>query len=112
MWTTSTTFSSTLEEEPFPSVQTPEPPHVVILPAHPCHQQFPCAPPQQTKQLQELLSEQRAQNKLAKAFDQHVAFQNVRTARSGPDGDGGVYSVIDGAIAANVDQLKVSQYIV
>jgi len=52
------------------------------------------------------LAEQRAQHKLAKAFDQHVAFQNVRLAQSGPDGDGGVCSVIDGAIVTNVDQLN------
>ena len=63
-------------------------------------------PPQQKKRLQELLVEQRAQNKLAKAFDQHVGFQNVRTARSGPDGDGDgdVYSIIDAAIESNLDQ--------
>jgi len=58
--------------------------------------------------LQELLSEQRAQNKLAKAFDQHIAFQNVRTARASPDGDGGVYSIIDMAIETNVDQLNIA----
>jgi len=97
-----------MEEEPFPSVPTPEAPYVVTLPAHPCHREFPYAPPQQMRRLQELLSQQRAQNKLAKAFDQHVAFQNVRSARSGPDGDGGVYSIIDTPIETNVDQLNVA----
>jgi len=58
------------------------------------------------KSLQDLLSDQRAQNKLVRAFDQHVSFQNVRTARSGPDGDGGVYSIIDAAIETNVDQFN------
>jgi len=61
-------------------------------------------PPQQKKRLQELLVEQRAQNKLAKAFDQHVGFQNVRSARSGPEGDGGVYTIIDTATKSNLDQ--------
>jgi len=78
-------------DEPFPSAPTPEPPYVVTLPVHPCRRKFPYAPPQQKTRLQELISEQRTQNKLAKAFDQHVAFQNVRSAQSGPDGDGGVY---------------------
>jgi len=95
-----------MEEEPFPSVPTPVSPQFVTLPAHPCRREFPYAPPQQKKRLQELLSEQRAQNKLAKAFDHHVAFQNVRTARAGPDGDGGVYSIIDSAIETNVDQFN------
>ena len=92
-------------EEPFPSVPTPEAPYFVTLPSHPCNRAFPYAPPQQRRRLQELLSEQRAQNKLAKAFDETLAFQNVRTARSGPEGDGGVYSIIDGAIETNVEHL-------
>jgi len=50
------------------------------------------------------LSEQRAQNELAKAFDQHVGFQNVRAARSGPEGDSGVGSVVDAAIESKLDQ--------
>jgi len=50
------------------------------------------------------LSEQCAQNELVKAFDQRVAFQNVRTSQSGPDGDGGVHSVINAAMETNVDQ--------
>jgi len=58
--------------------------------------------------LQELLSEQRAQNKLAKAFDGSFAFQNTRTARAGPDGDGGVYSIIDMAIETKVNTLNVA----
>jgi len=95
-----------MEDEPFPSVPMPEASYFVTLPTHPCHREFPYAPPQQKRQLQDLLSQQRAQNKLAKAFDQHVGFQNVRTARSGPGGDGGggVYAVIDTAIEANLDQ--------
>jgi len=93
-----------MEEELFPSVPTPEPPYFVTLPAHPCHWEFPYAPPQQQKHLQELVAEQRAQNKLAKAFDQPVGFQNVRLARSGPEGDGGVYTIIDAAIESNLDQ--------
>jgi len=96
----------TLDAGPFPSVPTPEPPYFATLPSHPCNREFPYAPPQQKRRLQDLLSQQRAQNKLAKAFDQHVAFQNVRTARSGPDGDGGVYSIIDAAIETNVDQFN------
>jgi len=83
-----------MEEEPFPSVPTLVSPQFVTLPVHPCRREFTYAPPQQKKRLQELLSEQRAQNRLAKASDQHVAFQNVRTARSGPDGDGGVYTLL------------------
>ena len=108
MWTSPTAMflSTTLEDEPFPSVPTPEPPCVAALLAHPCHREFPCAPPQQRRRLEELLSKQRTQNELSRAFDQHVAFQNVQSARSGPDGDGGVCSVIDGAIATNVDQLN------
>jgi len=97
-----------MEEEPFPLVPTPEVPYVVTLPAHPCHREFPYAPPQQKKRLQELLSEQRARNKFTHAFDQHVAFQNVRSACSGPDGDGGVYSIIDMAIETNVEQLNIA----
>jgi len=65
MWTSSPTAISTeLEDEPYPSVPTPEPPYVVTLPAHPCNREFPYAPPQQKKRLQELLAEQRARNKL------------------------------------------------
>jgi len=90
-----------MEDEPFPSVPTPEPSYVATLPAHPCHREFTYAPPQQKTRLQELLSPQRAQNKLSKAFDQHVAFQNVRSAR-----DGNVYTIIDAAIELNVDQLN------
>jgi len=63
-------------------------------------------PPQLKRRLQELLAEQRAQNKLSKGFDQHVGFQNVCTARSGPDGDGGVYSVVDATIETNMDQFN------
>jgi len=63
-------------------------------------------PPQQKRHLQDLLSEQRAQNKLARAFDETLAFQNVRSARSGPDGDGGVYSIIDMAIETNANNLN------
>jgi len=51
--------------------------------------------------LQDLLSEQRAQNKLTKAFDQHVAFQNIRSAR-----DGNVHTIVDMAIETNVDALS------
>jgi len=94
----------TLDDEPFPSVPSPEAPYVTTLPAHPCHREFPYAPPQKRRRLQELISEQRAQNKLASAFDQHVGFQNVRSARSGPEGDGGVYTIIDSAIESNLDQ--------
>jgi len=50
---------------------------------------------------EELIAEQRAQNKLAMVFDQHAAFQNVRSAR-----DGSVYTIIDAAIETNVDQLN------
>ena len=77
----------------------------MTLPAHPCHREFRHAPPQQKRRLQELLAEQRAQNKLARAFDQRLAFQNVRTARAGPS-SGGVYSIIDGAIEADLDLLN------
>ena len=111
MWTPSSTaiFSSvTLEDEPFPSVPSPEPPYFTTLPAHPCHREFPYAPPQQQRRLQELLAEQRAQNKLARAFDEGFAFQNVRSARSGPDGDGGVYSIINMAIETKVNNLNVA----
>jgi len=48
------------------------------------------------------------QNKLAKAFDEAFAFQNVRSARSGPDGDGGVYSIIDSAIETKVNTLNIA----
>jgi len=65
------------------------------------HLEFPYATPQRKKRQQDLLSEQRAQNKLGKAFDEHVAFQNVQSGR-----DGGVYSSIDTAIETNVDQLN------
>jgi len=95
-------------DKSFPTVPTPASPQFVTLPAHPCHREFPYGPPQQKMRLQELLLDQRAQNKLARAFDQHVAFQNVRLARSGPDGDGGVYSIIDMAIETNVDQLNIA----
>jgi len=98
--------SYTLVDEPFLSVPTPEPLCVVTLPAYPCHREFPYAPPQQKTRLQELLAEQRAQNKLSKAFDETLAFQNVRTARAGPDGDGGVYSIIDMAIETKVNNLN------
>jgi len=81
-----------------PSMPTPEPPYFPILPAHPCHRAFPYAPPQQKKSLRALLLEQRAQNKLAKAFDESIAFQNVRSVR-----DGNVYTIIDTAIETNVD---------
>jgi len=108
MWTSSptTTTSTDLEDEALPSVSTPEDPYFVTLPAHPCNHEFPYAPPQQQRRLQDLLSQQRAQNKLAKSFDQHVGFQNVRIARSGPagDGGGGVYTHIDAAIESNLDQ--------
>jgi len=50
------------------------------------------------------LSQQRAQNKLAKAFDETLALWNTRTAR--PGSDGGVYSIIDTAIETNVDTLN------
>jgi len=96
----------TLDEELFPSVPTPEEPHVVTLPAHPCQREFPYAPPQQTTKLQALLPEQMAQNKLARAFDETLAFQNVRTAWAGPDGGGGVYSIIDMAIETKVNNLN------
>jgi len=89
-----------------PSVPTPEPLCVVALPAHPCTREFPYAPPQQKRRLQDLLSAQRAQNKLAKAFDASIALQNVRSARSGPDGDGGAYSIINMAIETNVNTLN------
>ena len=105
MWTSSpSTAASTLIDEPFPSVPTPQPLYVSTLPSHPCHREFPYAPPQQKRRLQELLAEQRAQNKLAKAFDQHVGFQNIQSARSGPagDGGGGVYTIIDAAIESNL----------
>jgi len=46
------------------------------------------------------------QNKLAKAFDETFAFQNVRTARPGPDG--GMYSIIDMAIETNVKVLNMA----
>jgi len=95
-----------LIDEPFPSVPTPEPPYFVTLPVHPCTREFPYAPPQQKSRLQVLLSEQRAQNKLAKAFDETFAFQNVRTARAGPDG--GMYSIIDMAIESNVNVLNMA----
>jgi len=72
----STSSTSTMDEELFPSAPTPEPTYFLILPSHPCHREFPHAPPQQKTRLQELLAEQRAQNKLAKAFDQHAGFQN------------------------------------
>jgi len=72
-----------MEEVPFPSVPTPASPCFPTLPSHPCHREFPHAPPQQKNQLQDLLSEQRAQNELTKAFDEHVAFQNVRSAGDG-----------------------------
>jgi len=109
MWTSSTTTISTdLEDEAFPSVPTPEDPYFVTLPSHHCNREFPYAPPQQKTRLQELLSEQRAQNKLARAFDESFAFQNTRTARAGPDGDGGVYSIIDMAIETKVNTLNVA----
>jgi len=38
--------------------------------------------------------------KLASPFDQHVGFQNVRLARSGPEGDGG------GASISKIDTLE------
>jgi len=95
-----------MDEELCPSVPTPEPPCFPSLPAHPCHREFPYAPPQQKTRLQTLLSEQCAKNKLAKAFDQTLAFQNVRTARSGRNGDGGVYSIIDMAMETNVNNLN------
>jgi len=100
--------TATLVDEPFPSVPMPEDPYFVTLPAHPCRQEFPYAPPQQKKRLQDLLAEQRAQNKLAKAFDESFAFQNVRSARAGPDGDGGVYAIIDMAIETKVNTLNVA----
>jgi len=83
-----------------------EDPCIPILPSHPCHCEFPHAPPQQKRRLQELLSEQRAQNKLSKAFDQHIGFQNVRSAWSGPEGTGGggAHTIIDAAVEANLDQ--------
>jgi len=99
-------MSTALEDEPFPSVPTPEPPYHRTVPSHPYNREFPYAPPQQKKQLQELLAEQRARNKLAKAFDETLALQNVRTARAGPDGDGGVYSIIDMAIKTKVNTLN------
>ena len=108
MWTSSPTISTDLVDEPFPSVPTPEAPHFATLPAHPCRREFPYAPPQQKTRLQELLAEQRAQNKLARAFDEGFAFQNVRSARSGPEGDGGVYSIIDMAIETKVNTLNVA----
>jgi len=108
MMTTTAISTATLVDEPFPSVPTPEPPYFATLPAHPCHREFPYAPPQQKTRLQELLSEQRAQNKLAKSFDESFAFQNTRTARAGPDGDGGVYSIIDSAIETKVNTLNIA----
>jgi len=99
---TASSSTSTMVDEPFPSVPTPGAPCVVTLPAHPCHREFPYAPHQQKQRLQDLLAEQRAQNKLASAFDQHVAFQNVRLAR-----DGNVYTIIDTATETNVDQLNI-----
>jgi len=108
MWTSSPTTSTELEDEPFPSVPTPEDPYVVPLPAHPCRREFPYAPPQQATRLQELLSEQRAQNKLAKSFDETFAFQNTRAAWAGPDGDGEVYSIIDMAIETKVNTLNIA----
>jgi len=104
MLTIPTTLTGTMIDEPFPSVPTPQHPHFVTLPAHPCHRKFPYAPPQQKKRLQDLLAEQRAQNKLAKAFDESLALWNTRTAR--PGSDGGVYSIIDTAIKTNVDTLN------
>jgi len=101
------TIINTMEEKPFPSVPTPELPHFPAPPAHPCHREFPHAPLQQKKQLQEPPVEQRAQNELAKAFDQHIGFQNVRLACSGPDGDGGVRSIIDMAAETNVENLNI-----
>jgi len=60
-----------MAKELFLSVPTPEAPYFVTLPAHPCRREFPYAPPQLKKRLQELLvAAQRAQNKLAKAFDE------------------------------------------
>jgi len=107
MWTSTTTTPTALEDEPFPSVPSPEPPCFTALPAHPCRREFPYAPPQVKKRSQDLLSAQRTQNELTRAFDQHVAFQNVRTARAGPAGaGGGVYSITDAAIETNVDQLN------
>jgi len=106
VWTSSTTTPAALEDEPVPSVPTPEDPCFVTLPAHPCHREFPHAPPQQKRRLQESLSAQRTQNKLARAFDETFAFQNVHTARAGPDGDGGACSVIDVAIETKVNNLN------
>jgi len=52
------------------------------------------------------ISRTESSNKLAKAFDETIAFQNVRTACSSPDGDGGVYSIIDVAIKTKVNNLN------
>jgi len=62
----------------------------------------PLCPPSAEEALAGPIS--RAKN--PKQTDQHVAFQNVRSARSGPDGDGGVNSIIDSAIETNVDQFN------
>lgn len=84
-----------------PSILTQASPYFATLPARYCNRDFPYAPPQQKKQLQELLSEQRAQNKLARAFDERLGSWNMRSAR-----DGLAHTIIDTTIETNMDTLN------
>jgi len=87
-----------MEEVPFPSVPTPASPCFPTLPSHPCHREFPHAPPQQKNQLQDLLSEQRAQNSLRRRL---MSMWPSRTF-----GQPVMETIIDTAIETNVDNLN------
>ena len=86
-----------------PSVPSPEFPYRSNLSAGPCNRPFPYSPPQRVARLQEQLRSQRAQNKLAKAFDETLAFWNSQTARAGS-----MYDIIDTADSTNVGTLNLA----